>query len=84
MAETTALGAALAAGCAKGIDLFDLDAEQCLESDQFHPKINEEGKKEAFEFFSAQIAMLLSLFKLTKVDDFIILDLSLHFLCRTE
>lgn len=44
MAETTALGAALAAGCAKGIDVFDLNKEQRMESDVFEPKINEEGK----------------------------------------
>lgn len=44
MAETTALGAALAAGCAKGIDLFDLDKEERMASDVFEPKINEDGK----------------------------------------
>ena len=44
MAETTALGAAMAAGCARGVELFDLEKEQRMPADVFEPKITELGK----------------------------------------
>lgn len=43
MAETTALGAAMAAGYAEGIKVWDLDNTQLITSDTFHPVITEEG-----------------------------------------
>ncbi|KAK3923751.1 Glycerol kinase 3 [Frankliniella fusca] len=49
MAETTALGAALAAGCAPGIDLFDLDKEEIMPSDVFEPKITEDERNERYD-----------------------------------
>lgn len=48
MAETTALGAAFAAGSARGIDLFDLEKEERMASDIFQPNINEEERNERY------------------------------------
>jgi glycerol kinase len=46
MFETTALGAALAAGKAKGIDIFQLDDENEIEADatSYVPRIHDEGE----------------------------------------
>ena len=44
MAETTALGAAMAAGAAENIGIWDLSDLQSNPSDIFSPKISESGK----------------------------------------
>lgn len=44
MAETTSLGAAIAAGCAKGIDVWDMEDVQPVPSDTFLPAISEDRK----------------------------------------
>lgn len=44
MAETTALGAAMAAGYAEGIKVWDLDNTQLITSDTFYPVITEEER----------------------------------------
>jgi glycerol kinase len=46
MAETTALGAAMAAGFAEGIKVWDLTKEspETIISDVFRPSISEDGK----------------------------------------
>lgn len=46
MAETTALGAAIAAGCAEGIKIWDLNKVQPTPSDEFHPLVSDNGKRE--------------------------------------
>lgn len=43
MTETTALGAAMAAGVADGIKVWDLDHLQPTPNDIFNPIITEEG-----------------------------------------
>lgn len=43
MTETTALGAAIAAGCAEGIKIWDLNKVQPTPSDTFHPLISTNG-----------------------------------------
>jgi hypothetical protein len=45
MAETTALGAAMAAGSAEGIEVWDLNNIQPVPCDIFNPLITEDGKK---------------------------------------
>lgn len=42
MAETTSLGAAMAAGNAKGVKVWDLDNVQPVPSDVFIPSITED------------------------------------------
>lgn len=42
MAETTSLGAAMAAGNARGIDVWDLDNVQPVPCDTFTPSIGED------------------------------------------
>ena len=44
MAETTALGAAMAAGSAEGIEVWDLNNIQPVPCDIFYPNITEDGK----------------------------------------
>jgi glycerol kinase len=44
MAEATALGAAMAAGCAEGIGVWDLRNLQSVPSDTFQPSISEDGE----------------------------------------
>jgi len=44
MAETTALGAAMAAGSAEGIEVWDLNNIQPVPCDIFNPLIAEDGK----------------------------------------
>lgn len=44
MAETTALGAAMAAGNAKGIEVWDLTTVTPVPSDVFYPTITENRK----------------------------------------
>jgi glycerol kinase len=44
MAETTALGAAMAAGSAEGIEVWDLNNIQPVACDIFNPLITEDGK----------------------------------------
>lgn len=44
MAETTSLGAAIAAGNAKGVEVWDLDNVQAVPSDCFVPSITEDRK----------------------------------------
>jgi hypothetical protein len=44
MAETTALGAAMAAGSAEGIGVWDLNNIQPVPCDIFNPLIAEDGK----------------------------------------
>lgn len=41
MAETTSLGAAMAAGNARGVDVWDLDNVLPVPSDTFTPSISE-------------------------------------------
>jgi glycerol kinase len=50
MAETTALGAAMAAGSAEGIGVWDLQRENpdSVISDAFQPSISEDGKKSGY------------------------------------
>lgn len=43
MAETTALGAAMAAGFAEGIKVWDLEQLQPTSNDTFNPVITDEG-----------------------------------------
>lgn len=43
MAETTALGAAMAAGYAKGIKVWDISNKHNNISDTFYPVITDEG-----------------------------------------
>lgn len=43
MAETTSLGAAIAAGNANGIDVWNMDNVQAVPSDTFEPSISEDG-----------------------------------------
>lgn len=47
MSETTALGAAMAAGAAPGVDVWNLNPGQLphLESEKYKPQINPEGQK---------------------------------------
>lgn len=42
MAETTSLGAAIAAGNARGVDVWDLDNVQPVPSDTFLPSITDD------------------------------------------
>lgn len=42
MLETTALGAAIAAGNAKGVEVWDLDSLQEVPSDVFIPALSED------------------------------------------
>lgn len=44
MTETTALGAAMAAGSADGIEVWDLTNLQAVGNDTFQPAISEDGK----------------------------------------
>lgn len=44
MTETTALGAAVAAGSAEGIGVWDLSNIQPVPSDTFYPSISLDGK----------------------------------------
>lgn len=46
MPETTALGAAMAAGAAEGVSVWSLNPEDLSEvtSEKFEPQINPEGK----------------------------------------
>lgn len=50
MAETTSLGAAIAAGNAKGVDIWDMENVQPVPSDTFNPSITEDRK-----YFSSAI-----------------------------
>lgn len=43
MTEATALGAAVAAGCAAGIEVWDINKHQQVPSDTFIPSISEDG-----------------------------------------
>lgn len=47
MSETTALGAAMAAGAAQGVDVWNLSPAHLpkVTSERFEPQINIEGKK---------------------------------------
>jgi glycerol kinase len=51
MAETTALGAAMAAGSAEGIEVWDINNIQPVPCDIFNPLITEDGKKYFFRVF---------------------------------
>lgn len=44
MCEITALGVAIAAGCAKGINVWDITVGSAVPNDTFHPSISENGK----------------------------------------
>lgn len=44
MFEATALGAAMAAGSAEGVDVWDLKNMQPVPSDTYLPNISEDGK----------------------------------------
>lgn len=44
MAETTALGAAMAAGNAKGVEVWNLKDIQSVPCDYFHPSISEDSE----------------------------------------
>jgi glycerol kinase len=44
MTETTALGAAMAAGSAEGIEVWDMTNLQAVGNDTFRPAISEDGK----------------------------------------
>lgn len=47
MPETTALGAAMAAGAAEGVSVWSLNPEDLTDvtSEKFEPQINPEGKR---------------------------------------
>lgn len=47
MSETTALGAAMAAGAAEGVDLWDLSPDHLphMTAETYEPQINPEGEK---------------------------------------
>lgn len=45
MLETTALGAAIAAGTAKGVEVWHVDKIEPVPSDTFYPSISEDGKQ---------------------------------------
>jgi hypothetical protein len=51
MAETTALGAAMAAGSAEGIEVWDLNNIQPVPCDIFNPLITEDGKEYFADYF---------------------------------
>jgi glycerol kinase len=51
MTETTALGAAMAAGSAEGIEVWDLNNIQPVPCDIFNPLITEDGKKYLLSVF---------------------------------
>lgn len=51
MAETTALGAAMAAGAADGINVWDLDNLQPTPNSIFNPIITEEGVVNCLNFY---------------------------------
>lgn len=44
MCETTALGAAMAAGHAKGVEVWDLHTVSDVPADHFHPSITDDRK----------------------------------------
>lgn len=44
MPETTCLGAAIAAGIAKGVEVWDIESIQAVPSDTFQPSIPENSK----------------------------------------
>lgn len=44
MTETTSLGAAIAAGHAKGVEVWDLDNIQMVPCDTFNPSISDDRK----------------------------------------
>lgn len=52
MPETTALGAAMAAGAAEGVSVWSLNLEDLTEvtSEKFDPQINPEGKAASATF----------------------------------
>lgn len=51
MAETTALGAAIAAGGALGVEVWDLDNVQSVPSDTFSPTITQDRKYNILQGF---------------------------------
>lgn len=51
MAETTALGAAMAAGSAEGIEVWDLNNIRPVPCDIFNPLITEDGKEKFCRLF---------------------------------
>ncbi len=48
MVETTALGAAVAAGTAEGVNIWKLDLEQPVTCDTFTPSVTQKGKADTF------------------------------------
>lgn len=51
MTETTALGAAMAAGSAAGIDVWDLTCMQPVPSDTFLPSLSEDERLYIYSYF---------------------------------
>lgn len=62
MAETTCLGAAIAAGNAKGVEVWDLDNIQPVPSDTFLPSISDDRQ----QIFSSYDAIYLKYFILER------------------
>lgn len=54
MPETTALGAAMAAGAAEGVSVWSLDPNDLTEvtSEKFEPQINPEGTSERLQLIA--------------------------------
>lgn len=48
MSETTSLGAAIAAGSAKGIEVWNIDNIEEVPNDTFLPSIAEDGKTDIY------------------------------------
>ncbi|KAK9701777.1 FGGY family of carbohydrate kinase [Popillia japonica] len=59
MAETTSLGAAIAAGNAKGVEVWDLDNVQAVPSDCFVPSITEDQRDIRYSRWKMAIARSL-------------------------
>jgi glycerol kinase len=62
MTETTALGAAMAAGSADGVQVWDLTNLQAVGNDTFRPAISEDGKFIHNESYYVKVKVKLSLY----------------------
>lgn len=60
MSETTALGAAIAAGCANGIRKWDVKLDASVPSDTFLPSITEDGEESFILYKNSQDEKTLS------------------------
>lgn len=66
MCEITALGVAIAAGCAEGIKVWDINHVSVVPNDSFHPSITENGK-----FFSLISKLFKNSFEFLRITLFI-------------